>query len=180
MFRCNLPTAHLAEWLTSFTCHCGNTGMERTPNKSQHTKLTLEEKILPPLWPGFELATFRSRVRRSNQQAIPAPFRANAGREDVIIALTTICNKIWQTGELPSPWTQNSFITLPKKDNLQQCQNFRTISLISHPSKATLKIIPTRLKQQAGKIIAEEQADFRAGRSITEQIFSLRILSGKY
>ena len=31
--------------------------------------LFLEKKILPPLLPGFELATFRSRVRRSNQQA---------------------------------------------------------------------------------------------------------------
>ena len=30
----------------SFTCHCGNTGVERTPNKSQHTKLTLKTKIL--------------------------------------------------------------------------------------------------------------------------------------
>ena len=39
-------------------------GVERTPNKSQHTKLTLEKKILPPLLPGFEHATFRSRVRR--------------------------------------------------------------------------------------------------------------------
>ena len=46
--------------------------MERTLNKGQHTKLTLEKKILPPLMPGFELATFRSRDRRSNQQAIPA------------------------------------------------------------------------------------------------------------
>ena len=27
------------------------------------------------------------------------------------------------------------FITLPKKGNLQLCQNYRTISLISHPSK---------------------------------------------
>ena len=32
--------------------------MERTPNKSQHTKLTLEKKILPLLLPGFDLATF--------------------------------------------------------------------------------------------------------------------------
>ena len=55
-----------------FMCHCGNTGVERTPNKSQHTKLTLEKKILPPLLPGFELFAFRSRVRRSNQQVIPA------------------------------------------------------------------------------------------------------------
>ena len=56
----------------SFTCHCGNTGLELTPDKSQHTKLTLEKKILPPLLLGFELETFRSRSRRSNQQAIPA------------------------------------------------------------------------------------------------------------
>ena len=39
-----------------FTCYCGNTGVERTLNKSQHTNLTLEKKILPPLLPGFELA----------------------------------------------------------------------------------------------------------------------------
>ena len=45
--------------------------MERTPNKSQHTKLTLEKKILPPFLPGFELATCLSRDRLSNQQDIP-------------------------------------------------------------------------------------------------------------
>ena len=46
--------------------------MERTPNKNRQTKLTLGEENLQPLLPGFELATFRSRVRRSYQQAIPA------------------------------------------------------------------------------------------------------------
>ena len=35
----------------SFTCHCGNTGAERTPNKSQHRKLNVEKKILPPPMP---------------------------------------------------------------------------------------------------------------------------------
>ena len=39
-----------------------------------------------------------------------------------------------------------------------------------------LKIILNRLKPQAEKIIAEEQAGFRAGRSTTEQIFNLHIL----
>ena len=43
-----------------------------------------------------------------------------------------------------------------------------------------LKIILDRLKLQAEKIIAEEQADFRAGRSTTEQTFDLRILCEKY
>ena len=43
-----------------------------------------------------------------------------------------------------------------------------------------LKIILNKLKPQAEKIIAEEQAGFRAGRSTTEQIFNQRILCEKY
>ena len=62
-----------------------------------------------------------------------------AGGEDVITALTTICNKIWQTREWPTPWTQSLVIKLPKKGNLRQYQNYRTISLTSHPSKVMLK-----------------------------------------
>ena len=49
-----------------------------------------------------------------------------AGGEDVITAVTKICNKIWQTGGWPTQWTQSIVITLPKKGNLQQCQNYRT------------------------------------------------------
>ena len=94
--------------------------------------------------------------------------------------LTAICNKIWKTGEWPTAWTQSLVITLPKKGNLQLCQNYRTISLISHPSKVMLKIILNRLQPQAEGIIAGEQAGFRAGRSTTEQIFNLRILCEKY
>ena len=72
MFRCYLSSSLLAVWPGSFTCHCGNTGVEWTPNKNQHTKLTQEKKILPPLLPGFELATFRSRFRRSTKK-LPRP-----------------------------------------------------------------------------------------------------------
>ena len=49
------------------------------------------------------------------------------------------------------------------------------ISLLCHPSKVNLKIILNRLKLQVEKIIAEEQAGFRAGRSTAEQIFNLQI-----
>ena len=98
----------------------------------------------------------------------------------MIDILTTICNKNRKTGEWPTTWTQSLIITLPKKGNLQLCQNYRTISLISHPSKVMLKIILNRLQPQAEEIIAEEQAGFRAGRSTTEQIFHLRILGEKY
>ena len=35
---------------------------------------------------------------------IPAEL-VQVGGEDVITALTTICNRIWRTGEWPTPWT---------------------------------------------------------------------------
>ena len=73
----------------------------------------------------------------------------------MIDILTAICNKIWKTREWPTSWTQSLVNTLPKKGNMQLCQNYRTIS---HHSKVKLKIILNRLKPQAEEIIAEEQA----------------------
>ena len=79
VFRCYLPSALLAEWPGSFMCHCHDTGVERTLNKSQHRKLTLEKKILLPLLPGFKLATFKSWIWRSSKQAILTKQRPGGG-----------------------------------------------------------------------------------------------------
>ena len=101
------------------------------------------------------------------------------GGEAMIDILTSICNTTWKTGEWPTTWTRSLVITLPNKGNLQLCQNYRTISLISHPSKIMLKIILNGLQPQAAGIIAEGLAGFRAGWSTTEQIFNLSILCEK-
>ena len=76
MFRSNLPPALLAVRMTRVfyvpSQYISSVGVERTLYKSQHTKLTLEKKILQPLLPGFELTTIPSEVQRSYQQAIQA------------------------------------------------------------------------------------------------------------
>ena len=46
------------------------------------------------------------------------------GGEAMISTLTIICNKIWETGEWPTPWTKSMIITIPKKGNLQICNNY--------------------------------------------------------
>jgi len=38
---------------------------------------------------------------------------------------------IWETGEWPEEWTFSTFIPLPKKGDLKQCANYRTIALVS-------------------------------------------------
>ena len=60
------------------------------------------------------------------------------GGEATTAILAAICQKIWKTKEWPKEWTQSLVIPLPKKSNLKQCQNYRTISSISHPSKIML------------------------------------------
>ena len=64
----------------SFTCHCRNTGVGRHRIRVSRTKLTPQKKILPPLLPGFELAIFRSRVRRSTNKLsrLLIPFKTKA------------------------------------------------------------------------------------------------------
>ena len=89
--------------------------------------------------------------------------------------LTAICNKICYRRLAYFMDPINGHHT-SKKGNLQLCQNYQTISLISRRSKVTLKVILNRLKPQAENIIAEEQAGFRAGHSTTEHIFNFRIL----
>ncbi|KAL8577432.1 hypothetical protein ACOMHN_048067 [Nucella lapillus] len=64
--------------------------------------------------------------------------------------------------------------------NLKHCQNYRTISLISHPSKVMLRVLLNRLKGKKEEILAEEQAGFISKRSTVKQIFNIRILIKKH
>ena len=121
-----------------------------------------EEDLQPILCEEVEIAVASLKKEKSaGADNIPAEL-VQAGGETMIDVLTEICNRICRTGEWPTPWTQSLIITLPKKGNLQLCQNYRPIILINHSSKGMLKIILNRLKPQAEEIIAEEQAGFRA------------------
>ena len=60
--------------------------------------------------------------------------------------------------------------TFTKEINFKQCQNYRTISLISHRGRLMLQIIFSQLKAKVEELLAEEQAGFRSGRSTVEKI----------
>jgi len=68
---------------------------------------------------------------------------------------------IWETGAWPEEWTYSTFIPLPKKRDLKQCVNYRTIALVSHASKILLRIILERIRVKTETEIADEQAGFQ-------------------
>ena len=83
VYVCLAVTCHLHFWQNDrdrLRATAITRGWNGYRNKSQHRKLALEKKILPPLLPGFEPGTFRSRVRRSNHWAIPAAMLSPMSR----------------------------------------------------------------------------------------------------
>ena len=65
------------------------------------------------------------------------------------------------------------FIPIPKKGNAKECSNYCTIALISHASKATLKILQARLQQYVNRELPDVQAGFRKGRETRDQIANI-------
>ena len=62
---------------------------------------------------------------------------------------------------------------IPKKGNVKECSNYHTIALISHTSKAMVKIHQARLQQYVNSELSDVQAGFRKGRRTRDQIANI-------
>ncbi len=102
-----------------------------------------------------------------------------AGGEKVIDEIHTICNQIWQEGKVPEEWAKSVIIAIPKKGDLAECSNYRTIALLSHVGKVLMMVLLERLKEQMEPHLSEEQAGFRKDRCTTHQILILRLMAEK-
>ena len=82
-------------------------------------------------------------------------------------------------GKSAGEWTKAMLVTLPKKGDLSECKNYRTIALTSHMGKILMSILLNRLKVQTEEYMADEQAGFRKDRSTIQQILLLRLIAEK-
>ena len=72
-----------------------------------------------------------------------------------------------------------SFIPILRKDNAKECLNYCTIALISHASKAMLKILQAKLQEYMNWELPDVQAGFRKGRGTRDQIANIRWITEK-
>ena len=63
-----------------------------------------------------------------------------------------------------------SFHSKPKERQCQKCSNYHTIALISHTSKAVLKILQARLQQYMNDELPDVRVGFRKGQGTRDQI----------
>ena len=113
----------------------------------------------------FQLILVRIVVTRKEKENLPIlkdeivkaiksmAKRKAAGPDEVYIELvqafddlgsewmTKIVNNIYNEGHFPTYMSPSVFITLPKKAGTTKCELHRTISLMRHMTKGTLKIL---------------------------------------
>ena len=87
--------------------------------------------------------------------------------------LHSLCQQIWKTQPWPQDWKRSVFILIPKKGNVKEGSNCCTIALISHASKAMLKILQVKRQQYVNWELPDVQAGFRKGNGTREQIASI-------
>ena len=90
--------------------------------------------------------------------------------------LKNIFDLIWKEERVPEQWKMGLICKIPKKGNLQECGNWRGVTLLPIASKVLGKILINRIQAGADQVLRKEQAGFRAGRGTIDQIFILRII----
>ena len=94
-------------------------------------------------------------------------------KDDAVKVLHAICQQIWKTQQWPQDWKRSVFIPIPKKGNAKECLNYHTVALISHSSKAVLKIFQARFQQYVNRELPDVQAGFRKSRGTRDQTVNI-------
>ena len=94
--------------------------------------------------------------------------------------LLDLLHQCWKEGKVPQDMKDSVIVTLYKnKGDRSDCNNHRGISLMSIVGKCFARVVLMRLQKIADRVYPESQCGFRAERSTTDMVFSLRQLQEK-
>ena len=91
--------------------------------------------------------------------------------------LQLLANAIYNKGVFPDELYKSTFITTPKKSGAVDCENFCTISIMSHVTKAILRVIMLRIRNKIHLEISNKQYGFMKDKGTKNAIFVLCMLS---
>ena len=80
---------------------------------------------------------------------------------------------------MPKDWRNALIVPVPKKDDLQYCDNWRGISLLDVVGKLFARIVQDCLQVIAEKLFPDSQYDFRKDQGCVNMIFAARQLLEK-
>ena len=88
--------------------------------------------------------------------------------EKGIEIMTSLINKIFRSVYIPDDFRNSIFVPFSKVSRAQECNDFRTIALISHASKVLLHLIKRRITPIIERQLGDSQMGFRKGKGTRE------------
>ena len=93
--------------------------------------------------------------------------------------LTKLYNKTMESERMPEEWRDSVLIPIFKnKVDVQSCNNYRGIKLISHTMNVWERVVDRRLRSEL--TFSEQPYGFMPRKSTTDALFALRVLMEKY
>ena len=99
------------------------------------------------------------------------PELVSCGGAQLFDRLLVLMQEVWRKGKVVDDWKDAVVVPIPKKGNLQLCDNWRGISLLDIVGKVFARIIQERLQVIAEHTLPESQCGFRKGRGCVDMIF---------
>ena len=100
-----------------------------------------------------------------------------AGGNAALVLLHAVLCSAWNTGIIPTDW-KRGFVPLWKgKDDRQDCNNYRGVTLLSVPGKVFARIILDRVCHHLLEHQRPEQSGFTPKRSTIDRTLALGVLT---
>ena len=165
-----------ARWAEHFKTVLNQPDPESPADIIQTTTREFEMKTKPISCTEIEEAILETKGNRATGEDKISADMLKADPTMSAKCLVELFNKVWVEEEVPEAWKKGIIVKLPKKGDMKDCGNWRGINLLSVPGKIFCRVLLRRMKTSLEKILREEQAGFRSGRSCIDQIFVLRTI----
>ena len=113
------------------------------------------------------------RKTKSGKAAGPddLPFELIAALDELgLKSVTRLLNSIYDSGTIPDDMKKSVYIALPKKPGTVECDQHRTIILMSHLTKVLLRVIMNRMRNKILPEISVTQFGFMADKGTKNAI----------
>jgi sorting nexin-29 len=94
------------------------------------------------------------------------------GGNKVLKTIYELIILVWEKEQIPKEWRKSIIFPIHKRDKLN-FSNYRGLALLCAAYKVLTNITRRRLEQYVENILGKYQGGFRAGSSITDQLFTV-------
>ena len=133
----------------------------------------------PPVEEEFENALSKVKLRKAGGTSRISPEMIVAGGPVLHRVLLNLFKQVWGEGCMFDEWRDALVVPVPKRGDLNICDNWRGISLLDVAGKLLGRILQERLQRVTERVLPDSQCGFRQGWGCVDMIFAARQLVGK-